>query len=254
MDRGTYASAAAGAVQVAKLDIVNNNLANANTPGFKRQFLVREVQSFEDTLAGRMQSPLPFARDDHERVPGVQNISSVTDFSLGSIKQTGNPLDVALSDPHQFFMVQTDQGVQYSRAGNFTLDGNNQLVTQDGLPVIGDGGPITVEGVDIFISPAGTITASGQEVGRLGIARFDDPQALERVEATRFRLKEGGAAPETVDQPHLIVSSLEMSNVSTIESVIDLITVNRAFDLYTKAARSIDELNQAAITQVGKRT
>jgi flagellar basal-body rod protein FlgG len=252
MDQGTYASASAGFAQLRKLDIVNNNLANVNTPGFKKQILVGDVQSFEQTLAARFAANDPYAELDHDRVEGVVNLQATTDFSVGPIRNTENPLDAALLSANQFFVVAGEGGeLQYTRAGNFTLNDAGALVTQDGFLVQGDGGAIEAGQGKVTIAPGGQVLADGNEVGRLQVVSIENTENLERLGATRFRLTAGAA--EAVDSPSVEPRALEMSNVSTISSVIDLITASRGFEMYTKSARSIDEMNQTAINQLGKR-
>lgn len=251
MDRGTYSAASGGLVQLRRLDIINNNLANVNTPGFKRQLLVTETQKFDDTLASTVAKGDPFAPGDHERTPGVANIQAVTDFSVGPMKNTGNPLDVALRKANHFFVVSGPEGTLYTRAGNFTLNSEGTLVTQDGWEVQGDGGPITATGGSVSISPDGSVRVNGQGVGRIQVVEIPDTSNLERVEGTRFRMKQPGA-PEAVPAD-LEPAALEMANVSAITSVLDLISTHRAFDLYTKSANTIDQMNQISISQVGRR-
>ena len=253
MERGTYVAASGGLLQFRKLEVVNNNLANVNTPGFKKIVLTGEQQTFDQTLASIVSKNDPYAKGDHDRTPGTVTIHSAVDFSPGPIKPTGNPYDVALRDPNDFFVVQTPQGTQYTRAGNFTLNNAGELVTQDGMRVVGDGGPITITGTNVSITDAGVIRAGPQSLGTLQVAHFADPQGLEPVGGTRFKLRAGQTAPSTVD-PNLISGSLEMANVSAISSTIDLITTSRAFELYTKTAQSIDQMNQQAISEIGKRS
>jgi flagellar basal-body rod protein FlgG len=251
MERGTYVAASAGLAQMRKLEITNNNLANANTAGFKRQYLVTNTQNFNDTLASQIVRNDPFAQDDHLRTPGIINPRAVVDFSPGSIKYTGNPLDVALREAKDFFVVNTPEGLQYTRAGNFTLNGAGEIVTMDGAQVQGDGGPITVNGGTPVISPDGSVRVNGAEIGRLQVVRFTETDQLQLAGNTRFKLS-GGPQPETV-APELEPGSIEMSNVSAITSMLDLITASRGFELYSKSATSIDQLNQIAINQVGRR-
>jgi flagellar basal-body rod protein FlgF len=252
MDRGSYVAASGGYLQFRKLEIVNNNLANINTPGFKKQFITGETQSFDQTLASQVARNDPYARGDHERNPGTVSVRSVTDFSQGAIKQTGNPLDVALRHPNDFFAVQTPEGIQYSRAGNFTLNQNGELVTQDGMQVLGDGGALAVAGAAAEITAAGAVRAGGASFGNIQVVRFADPQVLQRAGGTRFSLPQGVAAPAGVE-PELMPQSLETANVSAITSVLDLISSSRGFELYSKTAQSIDQMNQQAISQIGRR-
>ena len=251
MDRGTYNAASGGLVQLRKLELVNNNLANVNTPGFKRQFLVTEAQRFDDTFAQAIEGEDPFARGDHERTPGAVNPRSVIDFSPGPIKSTGNKLDVALRSPNDFFVVQTPAGLEYTRAGNFTLSSDGTLVTQDGMSVQGDGGPITANAAGVSIEEDGSLRAGGVPVGKLQVMRFSSTEGLEATGGGRFRLR-AGTQPETVD-PEVVPESLEMANVSVVTSMIDLISATRAFELYSRSAQGIDQLNQTAISQIGRR-
>jgi flagellar basal-body rod protein FlgF len=251
MDIGTYAAASLGVVQMRKLEIQNNNLANVNTVGFKRQVLVTSPEDFKDTFAKEMGAKDPYAQGDQSRVSTVNEVSTHIDFSMGAIKRTGNPLDVALRNPKDFFVVNTPQGRMFTRAGNFTLDGSGSLITQDGKQVQGDGGAIVAQGAGTNIAADGTVRSGGNIVGRLQVVRFEDTKGLEAAEGTRFRVK-SGPQPATVEG-FMEPSSLEMSNVSAVTGMIDLITTNRAFDAYTKAAQTLDNLNQTAINQVGKR-
>lgn len=251
MDRGTYAAASAGLVQLRKLDTITNNLANVNTAGFKRQLLVTDQQSFDATLAKAMEPSDPYARGDHQRTPNVGNITTRTDFSLGSIKETGNPLDVALRSPNDFFVINTPEGPRYTRAGNFTLSAEGALVTQDGFEVMGDGGPIAVNGAGANISAGGSVRAGGQEVGRVQVVRIEKPEELERIGDSRFKLRDGQPQPEAVEGD-VVPSALEMANVSVVSGMVDMISANRAFEMYTRSAQTIDQMNQTAINQVGR--
>jgi flagellar basal body rod protein FlgG len=254
MDRGTYAAASAGLVQLRKLDVVNNNLANVNTPGYKRQYLVHDERQFEDTLAKSLEGEDPFARGDHDRVHGAIHSKSVTDFTQGSIRNTGSDLDVALRHPSDFFVINTPSGTEYTRAGNFTLNEEGQLVTHDGMVVQGDGGAITAEGAGMKITPGGGLISNGQEVGKLQVVRFEGAPPLERTAGTRFKLLPGNPQPEARENPDVEPQALEMSNVTALTSVIELIGASRGFEMYTKSAKAIDEMNQTAVTKIGRKS
>jgi len=251
MERGSYIAASGGLVQLRKLEVISNNLANVNTAGFKRQYLVNRTQGFEETFAKELEAKDPYARGDHARTAGVSSIETVTDFSIGPVKATGNPFDVALRNPKDFFVVNTPSGVQYTRAGNFTLNESGSLVTMDGMEVQGDGGAIAVRPGRAQITDDGSVTVDGQRVGRLQVVRAEDPSILEPKEGTRFALKKGSAAPAAVDAA-VMPGSLEMANVSMVGTMVEMIVAQRAFDMYTKSAQTIDSLNQVAINQVGR--
>lgn len=252
MERGSYVAASGGLLQFRKLEVVNNNLANVNTPGFKRQLLVGQEQTFDQTLAAITAGKDPYAAGDHKRTAPVINIETRTDFTPGPIKPTGNPFDAALQHPNDFFEIETPDGPRYTRAGNFTLNVQGELVNHQGLRVMGDGGPITISRSGASISPDGSVRAAGIEFGKIKVVRMEDTSQLRRDAGTLFVAPQGGAAPAQVEA-ELVPSALEMANVSAVSSVVDLITANRAFDMYTKTARTIDELNQTSITQIGRR-
>jgi flagellar basal-body rod protein FlgF len=251
MDIATYSAASAGMLQMRKLEVQNNNLANVNTIGFKRQYVVAERSDFEDSFAKALEAKDPYARADQSRVSNVSEGETRIDFSQGPIKNTGNPFDVALKNPNDFFVINTPEGVRYSRAGNFTLNAAGELVTQDGYQVQGDGGALIVQAAGASIAADGSVVAGVQNFGRVQTVRFTDTTKLLQTGGARFKLQ-GGAAPQQIPAD-LEPKSVEMSNVSAVTGMIDLITTNRAFDAYTKAAQTIDNLNQAAINQVGKR-
>jgi C-terminal processing protease CtpA/Prc len=113
---------------------------------------------------------------------------------------------------------------------------------------VDDGGTINVQGSDINISPDGSLRANGQTLGRIQVVRFEDASPLERVAGARFKLPVGAPQPTPVAVA-LEPQALEMSNVSAITGMVDLIATNRAFEAYTKAAQTIDQLNQTAINK-----
>jgi flagellar basal-body rod protein FlgF len=258
MDRGTYSAASAGLVNLRKLEVVNGNLANINTPGFKREILVGETQSFDQTLASAVAANDPYAKGDHDRTPGVVNLHTTTDFSPGPIKQTDGALDAALRKANDFFVINTPDGQQYTRAGNFTLNSDGALVTADGFTVSGDGGAITSDLPGLHIESSGEVVAPDpqtklpQIIGKLQVAHIEDPSSLVRVGSSRFKLAPDAASPSIVE-PEIEPKSIEMSNVSAITGMIDLISANRAFEMYTKAAHTIDDMNSVSISQIGHR-
>jgi flagellar basal-body rod protein FlgF len=251
MDIATYSAASSGMLQLRKLEVQNNNLANVNTVGFKRMYIVAEQADFDNTLAKAIEEKDPFARADQSRISHVSETATRIDFTAGPIKYTGNGFDVALRNPNDFFVVNTPEGVRYTRAGNFSLNAAGELVTQDGLQVQGDGGAIIVQGAAASISADGSVLGGGQNFGRIQTVRFTDTSNLVAAGGARFELK-GGARPQAIPAD-LEPQSVEMSNVSAVTGMVDLITTNRAFDAYTRAAQAIDNLNQSAINQVGKR-
>jgi flagellar basal-body rod protein FlgG len=244
MDRGIYAAGSGGFYSAKRMDIVANNLANANTVGFKAERLVARKQEFADTLASKIAQDYPRAAGDHERTPGVTQIFTETDFTPGPISNTGNGLNVALAKKNTFFVIETPEGERYTRAGNFSVNSQGNLVTADGFNVQGDGGPLTLPPGKPHISSNGTVSVNGEEVGRLRTVRVEDLGQLKRSEGVRFEL--AGGAAETVPAD-VIPESVEMPNISVVESMVEMINAQRGFEAYTKSVVAIDVMNERAI-------
>lgn len=246
MDRGIYSASSGGLYNTRLLQIVGNNLANANTVGFKAQRLVSREQEFADTLIGLTSPNVYRAKEDHNNTPGVVDIKTLTDFTPGPVEMTGNPLNVALRKQNEFFVVSTQNGERLTRAGNFTLDQNGSLVTQDGQQVIGEGGPITLTPGKTQITSSGAVMVNGEQVGKLRIASVEDFSTLEREEGTRFLIKGGGQSTSVTD-PDLVPEAVEMPNLNIVDSMVAMISAHKSFEAYTKSVQTINDLNDRAI-------
>jgi flagellar basal-body rod protein FlgG len=218
-----------GLRQERKLDAVSNHLANADTAGFKK-----DVISFDQTFKARLNK----------------------DFSQGDIKTTGNPMDVALAGPG-FFKIDTAQGIQYTRDGNFTLDNQGILVDVKGNPVMGQGGAIFIdpEAVGpqgIEINEAGQIRAGGNVVDTLDVVTFADPDKLEKA-GQNLLVYTGNTADEIpADNTVIKQRALERSNVQVVEEMVRMIDYHRMFETFTKSMMTFDEIDGKAINEVGK--
>jgi len=230
-----------------RIDLVGHNLANVNTVGFKAQRLVNRQQEFSDTLAAALPNNPERSADDLAQTPGVVHVATVTDFSQGPISYTGDPLHVALAEKNQFFAVQSSQGVAYTKAGNFTLNSEGALVTADGVPVLGEGGPIVLTGSRAQIAGNGSVFSDGNLVGKLKVVESDDLSSFERMEGTRFKVRAGGKQPADVDSVQVITGSLEMANVQVVDSMVDMINAQKTFESYAKTVQTIGELNDTAL-------
>ena len=244
MDRGIYTAASGGLYETKRLDIVANNIANVNTVGFKAQRLVGRQEEFSDTLASIIGTP-PRAAADQERAPGVTGIQTLTDFSAGPVSHTGNPLNVALTEADTFFVINTPNGEEYTRAGNFTLNAEGSIVTPDGFPVIGEGGPITIADGMPSITSNGTVMANGQQVGRIRTVKFEDTSVLQRKDGARF-VATGGAQGAAVEAA-MVPQSVEMPNVNVVESIVEMIAAQKSFEAYSKTVETIDDLNTSSL-------
>jgi len=239
--------ATSGAIsRLTQLETVANNLANAGTVGFKADRAIFHT-ALESALLSAKQRPTPGA-------PGrafVETQRVVTDQSAGTTSDTGNPLDVAIDGPG-FFVVETPGGARYTRAGSFRLDANAQLVTLDGHPVLGEGGPIEVGTRPVRILHDGSIVDDRQQLlGRLRIEEFDDPGALVKQGANLF-LAPARAVGIPSDNPTLIEHSVEGSNVQPVRELAVLMMLQRAFEANIQVMRSGDRNMERLIQEVSQ--
>jgi flagellar basal-body rod protein FlgF len=216
---------------IQKLEYASANLANSSTSGYKSVHLYavnKEKQEGETTTP--------------ELVPMV-------DFSPGLAQRTGNPLDVMI-EGEGFFVIQTKDGLAYTRRGDFTLDRDGRLVTQAGDPVLGEGDrPINVKGGQVSISEDGAIKVDSEGVGKLSVVSFEDPRRLERKANGYFMSPVPG---RKVDRPKVVQGALEMSNVNAIREMVDLIDIQRSFEIYQKVIQTVSEEERTATSRVGR--
>ncbi|MEF3168684.1 MAG: flagellar basal-body rod protein FlgF [Deltaproteobacteria bacterium] len=221
-----------------KLELVANEMANVSTVGFKRQRI-----TFEEYLLPQQDQTLRNAKG--ERV--------ATDFSQGPVHQTGNPFDFAI-EGEGFFVVETPQGKRYTRAGNFTLDAEQRLVTQEGYPVLGDGAPIVIEdttGDGVWLSEDGRFFVDGTQQGRIDVVRFENPQGLGR-EGRNLYVETDASGPGEQMDGRVIQGAIEGANVNAVEAMVHLIDLYRSYEAQQKTLQAVDQLDEKASTTLGR--
>ncbi len=228
-----YKALSGAVVQMHRLDVAAQDLANVNTSGYKGQRL-----SFGELLANRLPP---------EDRPGgfVAVANQLTDFGPGEIQPTGNPFNLALQGDG-FFAVQTNRGVRYTRNGTFSLKPDGTLSTMQGDAVLGEGGPIQITGVKVQVAADGTITSDDGEIGKLKIVRMTDPRGVTK-EGTDLFVTAADNLQEDPD-PRVLQGSLEQSNVSPIEGMVSLIALNRQFEASQRAMTLMDSVTQKMIS------
>lgn len=255
MGGGIYMATSGALAYEKKLQIISNNLANANTVGYKMdhgQFEFIEKENLPASLG---------AETPEMTTSQAQNFwfqfHSYTDFTSGSLKNTGNDFDLALIGDG-FFCIQKPEGVHYTRKGDFTLDAEGTLVTRNGFPVLGDGGEITVKSAEnprkikVFeVDVEGNVFVDGQQVGSLRIVKFDDPQKLMKMGDTLFKPAENGPAPQEAEDAKVSQGFIEASNVDVVKMMTEMIAVLRGYETYQKVIRSAHEAYTKSINQVG---
>lgn len=241
MSTGIWVAASGAAAQMTALDTAANNTANATTFGFKAEETV-----FREVLADALSAGNAV---DQMRYNGVYGTQS--DQKTGAFKVTERPLDVAISG-EGFFAVQTEAGERYTRAGNFQVNANGELVTADGARLVNTAQrPITVTpGAKVVaVGPNGTVTADDSPVGQLRMVKFDNQNALEREGHFLFRANVASGKP-AVAPVVLETGTLEMSNVSIVKGMTDMVSITRTFDALEQVIQAFRQADQRAATDL----
>ena len=235
------------------LDVQANNLANASTAGFKAESL---LYSAIESAANANQTG-----SSSQKLAASVSVSGATNFTGGTIRETGRSLDVAL-EGDGFFAVQTPAGTRYTRAGNFTLDAGGQLVTHDGSLVVGERGAITVPpGGEISIGDDGTISAGGQIIDKLKIVRFNSPANALIKEGTTNFLETGTEKAQAIADAsggagggvRVVQGALEMSNVNSMQEMVAMIQNNREFESLQKSISTMmNDLGRKISSEIGR--
>lgn len=281
MDRGLYTGALAMIARQVDTDVIANNLANVNTVGFKQDTTV--YRDFPSMLLHRL-------HDDRVQTPlhtfdlapavgrvgtGVQVDDIVTTHRVSeSIQYTGNPLDMALESvpgvksSYAFFEIQTPDGIRYTRAGQFNVNSDGQLVTSSGALVMGEksANGIKVDLNNIKFEPDGTAIYNPAYRGdgvnmwenravldKLRIVSFENATGLEKQGYTLFKASEKSGPPQTIlFGVTLRTGMLEMSNVNPVREMVDLIKSQRAYEASAKVISTHDTLLGQAVSDVGR--
>ena len=242
--------------QQTNVEVIANNLANMNTTGFKEQ-----RAEFQDLLYQNIQTPGAQTSDQGTVAPsgiqigaGVKTAAVYRITTQGDLKSTGNPYDVAIQGPGFFRIQQADGTDAYTRAGNFGLSPQGQLVTQDGY-VVQPGIAVPQNTISVSINAQGQVNATvagnstPQTVGQLELTRFPNEAGLNAVGSNLFLETPGSGAPQagvpgssgygTIQQ-----GFLETSNVNSVDEITSLITAQRAYEMNSKVVTAADQMLQ----------
>lgn len=225
MDNSIYITLSRQMALFRDMEITANNIANADTPGFKAEKLM-----FSDYLV----------KDTNRRKDAyADDPMSYRDTANGAIKMTNNPFDLAINGD-AYFQVQTPLGIRYTRAGNFQVDSEGTLMTNNGHPVLGaDGGQIIIpqNARNVKINAMGQIDVDGEEVGQVGIMQFENEQAMTRLGNNLYTSPEtpqpvvpdietGTISP--LNTARVVQGALETSNVTAVSEMVRVMNVSRA--------------------------
>lgn len=242
MDNTLYVSLSRQMTLRREMDIIANNIANADTTGFKVENLMVRTEPARPARMADGPNPVKFVLDD-----GVAR-----DFTQGSMRTTGATFDLAI-EGKGFFKVDTAAGERFTRDGRFTLSPEGKITTQDGDAVQGESGDIVVDPAkgQVAIAKDGTVSQGINIIGKVEVSRFDDLSSLRKDGDNLFRNVSNQTAQPAPDA-RVHQGMLEGSNVKTIEQVTRLIEVNRAYDSISKMMADTSDLSRRSIERIGK--
>lgn len=244
MDNPIYVALSREMILRRQMDVVANNLANADTPGFKVENLIVKADP----------KPMPDAKGGPDIITYALDVALARNFGQGALTQTGNTLDMGI-DGDAFFKIQTSAGERYSRDGRFSLDPAGKLVTKNGQAVQGEGGDIIVDPVkgEIMVAHDGTVSQGADRIGRIAVVSFSDNSVLSKegdgLYSNKSNLTAGQAQGVVIHQ-----AMVESSNVQPILQISNMIEVSRAYERMSKLIDQTTELDRQAINVLGRVT
>ena len=253
MLRALYSAASGMEAQQMNQDVISNNLANVNTTGFKRS-----KTEFEDLIYQTTSAPGAQQGAGNELPTGIQIghgsrlVATSRIFTTGELTQTGEQLDVAING-NGFFEVQMPDGTKaYTRAGSLKTASDGRITTSDGLPVLGGFQAVPSGTTNITIAPSGDVTyttPTGATTFRVQLSRFINPNGLESTGRNLYKETPASGSPELGNPSEngfgeLSQGYLEMSNVSVVQEMVNLIMAQRAYEVNSKAVQAADEMLQ----------
>jgi len=246
MDTTTYVAMSQQLVLQRDLDVTANNLANMNTTAFKVETLMMQTDPVDLPSKGGGPPLVNFVLDG-----GVAR-----DFSAGSMKETNGPFDLAIQGDG-FFVVNTAAGPRYTRDGRFSLNDQGQLVTRNGDPVQGDGGPITIDPTKgpVHVAGDGTVSQStitgAQTIGKVSVVSFASLSSLSK-EGNGLYNNVSNLQPQPSTTATLHQGVLESSNVEPMSQMIHLVRVTSAYTTVSEMLVNVSNLSKAAVDRLGR--
>ena len=231
MDTGLYSGVSALRTAEKRMEAITANLANVDTPGFKRQ--AGATRAFT--------------------VPGAKGYLEVdtkhrSDFSQGDLERSSSPYHLAI-DGRGWFVTEGQSGEVYTRRGNFRVDGAGVMQTSEGNPVAWESNKSVIDphGDLVQVDATGVVRQGNKEIGQLKVTDFEDDSTLESIGGGYFTASEGSkemAAEGSIHQGHL-----ERSNVSSMDELVSMITVQRSFESANRLVQMINRTYERLLQQ-----
>lgn len=251
-------TAASGMIaQQMNIDVISNNLANINTPGFKE--LIPVFKNISDEMLKEKNKDNLTGENKPIGTLSAGSIidATIIDLKQGSLRKTDNKLDFAL-EGNGFFVVGTNNGECYTRNGSFTLKEDGTLVTKDGFPVLDEQGSaikINAEktGMDkINVSEDGTIMLKKETVGKLKLVEFNNPTDIIQAGNSIYKTANSEIKPKPALNTKTEQGYIETSNSNVIETMINTITATRTYESLSKVVKETESTLSKAVNDVGR--
>lgn len=256
MVRGLYTGWTGMENEQKRLDIISNNLANSATVGYKKEGVTN--QSFDDVLTLKI-------RDESENFTdkrigkmslGVKLGEVYTDYTQGSLRETGGTFDLAIEGSGFFKMEVLDKDgnakERYTRSGQFLMDKEGYIVDVNGNHLMSEGGNLQVptDASRIIIDLQGNVFADGVQVDKLAVTDFEDYDHLKKFGETMYEAVDGSREKDTA--AGIRQGYTEQSNVNVVSEMVNMIAITRAYEANQKVIQSIDSTLELAANSVGK--
>ncbi len=253
MLNGLYSSTSGLLMQQHRMDNIANNLANVNTTAYKKDTPVFTL--YRPEFDQRYPQNLIKESLYNETINSVVQLDDITtNYERGHFKETGNTFDLALENPNAFFAIETPWGVRYTRSGEFTINEEGTLVTQDGFPLVSANNPgeenITIPqgGEDINMTTDGTIFANNVAIDALLVVEFADLANLQKVGRNQYTAV--GTEGAITANGGVRQGTLEASNVNAIGEMVKMIDASRGYEMYAKVVQTHDEIMQQSNSKI----
>ena len=255
MVRGQYIAGTGMLLQRRMMETITNNIANADTTGYKKEHLVSH--SFDEVLIRRTNDPHVLGHTHSLRhMPGVGPLNLGTqidqlyiNFAEGHLEGTERSTDLALVGD-VFFVVQTDGGERYTRTGAFYIDEQGYLTDGEGHFLLGENGPVYVGGLNFTVDDLGRVMIDGQYTDRIRVVSFEDNASLRKQGSNLYYSLEGPLGEP--NNYRMIQGFLETSNVEIGREMVDMLTVFRAYETNQRILTMIDETVGRAVNDIGR--
>jgi flagellar basal-body rod protein FlgF len=252
MAYGLYIAAEGAQVQSTRLEMLSNNIANAATPGFKRELAVFQARYAEATQRGQ---DYPGSRSINDLGGGIELLGSRTDFSQGSMSKTGSETDMAIGGDG-FFVVKRGNQNMLTRAGNFEFSADGTLQNPDGYPVMSeDGQPIVVDPAagPITVTSSGAVQQAGATIASVAIVQPQSLGDLAKAAGNLFTPL-GPTTPLAPEQRQVLPGHLEQSGVKPAQEMIEMIETSRVFEANSNMIHYQDQMLETLISRLLKGT